>query len=95
MNSNEKPSQSYFLERQGKFMRGKKSKENFSIVFSSDKTDLMSHCGHCVWVWTGNKEVGALTKIWGICSVSGGVLFYLSLYFEGPLLSINTGLSPV
>lgn len=61
MNSNEKPSQSYFLERQGKFMRREKSKKNFSIAFSADKADLMSHGGHRDW--TGNKEGGTLQKI--------------------------------
>lgn len=61
MNSNEKPSQSYFLERQGKFMRREKSKKNFSIAFSADKADLMSHGGHLDW--TGNKEGGTLQKI--------------------------------
>lgn len=48
---------------------GKKiSKENFSIEFLADETDIMSCCGHPFWA--GDKEEWALKKIWGTLFLS-------------------------
>lgn len=41
-------------------MGGTKSKENFSIVFLADETNIMSYCGHTVWV---GIQDGAALKI--------------------------------
>lgn len=75
MNSNEKPSQSYFLERQGKFMRRKNARKILVQHFLRIKLTLCPIVATLSRLATRREEL--LRRFEAFCSLSGEVLVYL------------------